>query len=960
MGYCHVAIMCNNGRSGAPTPKEFTMAQANTETSSKAQPATPAREVVAELARNAARGAGEQLGGMVTRLVSVLLDLTTAGDDAQSAYRRTRAGNLLKTNSYAFIHLAGEALARHLGAAAEELAPASKPDADLDSLSLVPIEVMDSKVAFGALCRPFEIAHSEVLASLCVRLGLLLGRDVLRPAQNPLRPDLFLTAIHEAWCAFEPDTGSHDLLLPLLRPDIFLDLGELLDAADKELRARNKQARERFHISKSSDTARARRSGMDAALAQQLRNLLGGADGEPAVPLIPELPNMPQGSGWRPSSALGFAVAAPAVAAVQDAGASVPAQAGVNAGATAGTNTGTHTGISAGAIPGHFAGSLIGSLVGNSAGTVAGTVAATTGAQVGIPFGLQTGPAAGQAQAGMPALGQGAAPVAPAGAVAGVQLVPAGPSVSAASGTATVPGFVVQLATPGMPAAPGFMSAPAGVHATSMQGAALAGMPAAVGAPASLLDLLASMQLAQPGLPAAGSVDAASASHAGNATGASVPHQVFYLPRLKQSLPQGSLSRGEENTLDLLSRIFETVLLDDNIPLETRELIRFLQVPVLKAALLDQNFFFEETHPARRMIDLLSRMGWEQRQAPDDPVLQAMRRGVDRIGRTGGEPGAEPQAFAEAVAEVEAQLAAEERAAEAAIAQPIARATKLEKQTVAGRSARKAVALRLGDAELVATVSAFLDKRWVEVLTFAYLIDEERPGAVENATQTMDELIWTVKPKATQEQRKALIAKLPPLLTALNKWLDAIKWQDADRLQFFAELAECHLQIVRAPIELSPERQLELAVEAAQQDALRRIALEQASIEQEREQEQRAHEGRASGQRTHDEMKPDNAAPKDAAISTVDELERGMRLEFRERDGSVRKVKLAWVSPLRTLFIFSGAARQESFSLPAEKLVEAVRCGSIRVLAVEGVVGRVLTEAMQEAVNDPGPKRAVG
>ncbi|MCC2963364.1 DUF1631 domain-containing protein [Massilia sp. IC2-278] len=937
------------------------MAQANTETSSKPQPATPAREVVAELARNAARGAGEQLGGMVTRLVSVLLDLTTAGDDAQSAYRRTRAGNLLKTNSYAFIHLAGEALARHLDAAAEELAPASKPDADLDSLSLVPIEVMDSKVAFGALCRPFEIAHSEVLASLCVRLGLLLGRDVLRPAQNPLRPDLFLTAIHEAWCAFEPDTGSHDLLLPLLRPDIFLDLGELLDAADKELRARNKQARERFHISKSSDTARARRSGMDAALAQQLRNLLGGADGEPAVPLIPELPNMPQGSGWRPSSALGFAVAAPAVAAApQDASASVPAQAGVNAGATAGTDLGTHAGISAGIIPGHFAGNL----VGNSTGTVA----ATTGTQVGAPFGVQTGPATGQAQAGVPALGQGTAPMAPAGTVAGVQLIPAGPSVSTANGAAAVPGFVVQLAAPGMPAAPGFVSALAGVHAASMQGAAPARMPAAVGAPASLLDLLASMQLAQPGLPTAGRMDAAnapSASHAGHAAGASVPHQVFYLPRLKQSLPQGSLSRGEENTLDLLSRIFETVLLDDNIPLETRELIRFLQVPVLKAALLDQNFFFEETHPARRMIDLLSRMGWEQRQAPDDPVLQAMRRGVDRIGRTGGEAGAEPQAFAEAVAEVEAQLAAEERAAEAAIAQPIARATKLEKQTVAGRSARKAVALRLGDAELVATVSAFLDKRWVDVLTFAYLIDEERPGAVENATQTMDELIWTVKPKATQEQRKALIAKLPPLLTALNKWLDAIKWQDADRLQFFAELAECHLQIVRAPIELSPERQLELAVEAAQQDALRRIALEQASIEQEREQEQGAlagpaGEGRTSGQRTHDEMTPDNAAPKDAAISTVDELERGMRLEFRERDGSVRKVKLAWVSPLRTLFIFSGAARQESFSLPAEKLVEAVRCGSIRVLAVEGVVGRVLTEAMQEAVNDPGPKRAAG
>ena len=73
----------------------------------------------------------------------------------------------------------------------------------------------------------------------------------------------------------------------------------------------------------------------------------------------------------------------------------------------------------------------------------------------------------------------------------------------------------------------------------------------------------------------------------------------------------------------------------------------------------------------------------------------------------------------------------------------------------------------------------------------------------------------------------------------------------------------------------------------------------------------------------------------------------------------MRKVKLAWVSPLRSLFIFSSGLRQEAFSLAADKLLDAVRAGAVRVLAPEGVVGRVLTEAMQEAVNDPGPLRAV-
>jgi hypothetical protein len=413
------------------------------------------------------------------------------------------------------------------------------------------------------------------------------------------------------------------------------------------------------------------------------------------------------------------------------------------------------------------------------------------------------------------------------------------------------------------------------------------------------------------------------------ATAGGLPHDVFYLPRFAQSLPKGSLSRGDESTLGLLSRVFETVLLDDSIPSQTRELLRLLQVPVLKAALLDKNFFFEEAHPARRLVDLLSRMGWEQRKDLDDPLFQLMQRSVERVGGA-GEAGAE--AFAAAVAELEAGIAAEEDAQQQAMAGPVASALKQEKLQVASRAARDAVALRVQAGDVEQVVSGFLEERWTTVMTFAYSIEEVKPGAVGNATRAMDDLIWSVKPKQTQEQRKTLIGKLPRLLSTLNKWLDAIKWQDAERLQFFARLAECHASIVRAPIELSPERQLELAVEAAQQDALRRVELEQLAAEQEEARQQ--------------------------MISPVDGLERGMWFEFRTLDAA-RKVKLAWVSPLRTLFIFSGAGRREAFSLSAEKFAELLHAGTARVLAIDGVVGQVLSEAMQAgAVNDASMKVA--
>ncbi|MBQ5946826.1 DUF1631 family protein [Massilia sp. ST3] len=716
------------------------------------------------LAGIACRHVNGQVMEMVHRMVAAMLDMTSAGPDPRLAARRVKSGNLLRENAYAYFHLACSGIELALSKELAALNPQPGAGAPV-ALSLVPLEEIDQKLAFGAVSRPFDIQYSEQLACLGVRLGVLLGRDLVRAAGNPFRPEVFLVALEEAWREFEPEPEAHGLVAPLLRPGLVFDLGPMYEALNEQLKPARARGADRFAKTDDSAARKAERARREASMSQQLRRLFGAEAAAPEpgdleIPLIPDLP--PGAGGWRPSAA-GFAPA-------------------------------------------------------------------------------------GQASGAAPPSGHAA----DAHAVAGV---------------------------------------------------------AAAGAPAPLLDVLARMLPAGAMVPAS----AASAAAAGGA------HKVFYLPRLRADLPRGSLSRGDETTLDLLSRIFETVLLDESIPPETRGLIEFLQVPVLKAALRDRSFFFEEAHPARRMLDLLSKAGWEQPQGADDPLLHAMRSSVGRIA-TQDQP-----EFAAAVAELEAGLAAREQAEQAAIAGPIAQATRIEKQAAARRSAQRAIAVRLAGEEVAAFVSGFLEQRWTPVLTFAYSIEDSKPGAVDNATRAMDDLVWSVKPKATQEQRKALIKSLPGLLTTLNKWLDAVRWQDAERLQFFAELAEYHAAIVRAPIEVSPERQLELAVEAAQRDALRRIAQEQAE---------------AAG------LEAEDADPATAALAA---LERGMRLEF-SGGGAVRKVKLAWVSPLRSLFIFSGAGRQEAFSLPAERLAEAFRSGSIKVLAPEGVVGRVLSEAV--AVND--------
>ena len=812
-----------------------------------------------------------QLTAMTARMAAAFGDMTRPEGDPRDVQRRVKSARLLKDNAYAFFHLASGAIDEAVRRELEVLAPqAAARRVPASALSLVPLEEIDSRLALGALARPFDIAHSDQLAMLAVRLGMLLGRGVLRADSNPFRPEVFLGAIEEAWREFEPDAEAHGLIQPLLRPDIVFDLAPLLDALVVALRKDGQPGSvDAYRIQKTDDVAAAKaaRAGQRAALAEQLRKLFGDDGGEDGVPLIPDLPELPSSGGWRPSGAAAFAP--PAV------------------------------GPAAQPVAGRDAGNAGGPTVVAAHGSAGPGVPGVAAPGVAMPAGFTSG-----AGAAAVAYGFAAVPGMPAQPAAGFATAAGGQGVPEAfpfAGDGQVAGDPVQAGWT----------------------AAVRGTLAQYGGAAPLLDLLARIEpaLAQDGGAMTPGVDSGVATP-GVATPGTVPHNVFYLPRLKQALPQGSLPRGDERTLDLLSRVFETVLLDDSIPARARELLQLLQVPVLKAALRDKNFFFEETHPARRLVDLMSRMGWEQHQDASDPVFQVMQRSVARAGE------AQPDAFAAAVAELEAGIAADEAAGEAALAAPVESAMRQEKHEVAVRQAREAVALRVQAGDVIDVVSGFLEQRWTTVLTFAHTIEEARPGAVGNATRAMDDLIWSVKPKATQEQRKSLIARLPRLLATLNKWLDAIKWQDAERLQFFARLAEYHAAIVRAPIELSPERQLELAVEAAQQDALRRVELENAAAER--------------------------AAARAAEVSALDGLERGMWLEFRTGEGA-RKVKLAWVSPLRTLFIFSGAQRREAFSLTADKLAAALNDGGARVLGRAASWGRCCRRRWRRAPSTMRP-----
>ena len=706
------------------------------------------RNAVLDVLRDAAMTlVNAQFAEFTDRLAGAFMQLSEVSSDAKQANLSFNVANLLKNHGYPFFHIGSAAVRDALKREIDMLEfGVIQSSAQRDAaLSLVPYAEMDNRVLLGTVARVFDIENAEQLTALNIRLASVLERDSLNVAQNPFRPEVFLGAIHAAWCDFDPDAESHSLILPLLRPEVFLELPVILKSLNDTLVARGvlPELVSAYRIRKSDgNLSAATKEANDSALRQQLRRMFA-----------PESTD--------------------------------------DAGGTSQSNA---------SDPGNTGGSE----------------------------------------------GYGS-------------------------------------------------SRPPGVNWGNHSSA-------------KLFQYLAKLQRSA-NAPSGGT---------GNLGGA----PELPLSQIKMQMPKGSLSRIDETTIDLLTQIFETVFEDQHIPAEIKQLIGILQVPVLKAALIDKDFFYTETHPARRLIDLLTRssVGWDQTRGVEDPLYQMIQRTVAQVQRDDNEDAGGSVSFTQAVSNLESYIHEEEVASTTALEAPITQALHHEKIRTATKSAKLDVAVRIGTGEVVPFVEAFLESRWVPVLTLAHSISDEKPEVLTNAIKTMDDLLWSVKPKVTSDTRKDLISRLPAILSMLNKWLNVIKWDDADRLQFFADLAECHASIVRAPLELTPDRQIEIAVEVAKKAAERRLEKRAAEVP---------------------EPEPD------AFEAQVYNLQRGAWLQFDQPDGSQKTVKLAWVSPLRTLYIFSTSQRQEAFSIAAELLAEQLRGASARCLELDGMVDRALSKALE-------------
>ncbi|HEY8906281.1 MAG TPA: DUF1631 family protein, partial [Rhodoferax sp.] len=89
----------------------------------------------------------------------------------------------------------------------------------------------------------------------------------------------------------------------------------------------------------------------------------------------------------------------------------------------------------------------------------------------------------------------------------------------------------------------------------------------------------------------------------------------------------------DRGTVDALAEVFDYVFADEAIPVQLKFVIGRLQIPVLKAAMIDRDFFLSAEHPARRLVDTLAQasIGWAPEKGETDPLYVRIESTVQRV-----------------------------------------------------------------------------------------------------------------------------------------------------------------------------------------------------------------------------------------------------------------------------------------------------------------------------------------
>ncbi len=253
-----------------------------------------------------------------------------------------------------------------------------------------------------------------------------------------------------------------------------------------------------------------------------------------------------------------------------------------------------------------------------------------------------------------------------------------------------------------------------------------------------------------------------------------------------QDLKKKASTQTEKATIEIVALMFQSILAEERIPPAVRVWFARLQMPVLRVALAEPEFFGSLEHPARQLIDRMGScvLGFDAAAISGSALETEIKRVVQVIEQYPETGRRVFQLVYEEFQRFLAKFLTEKGATQklVSVAQQVE-----QKETMA---VQYTIELRkmLSDVPVRDEIREFLFKVWAEVLAVAAVKHGPQHQETLALKKSAGDLVWAASAKPNRQERAKVIQDLPGLLERLRRGMTLLGLQQSDQ--------EFHIKVI--------------------------------------------------------------------------------------------------------------------------------------------------------------------
>jgi Protein of unknown function (DUF1631) len=453
---------------------------------------------------------------------------------------------------------------------------------------------------------------------------------------------------------------------------------------------------------------------------------------------------------------------------------------------------------------------------------------------------------------------------------------------------------------------------------------------------------------------------AAGAGNAYEGTMLEAPGQVYGAVHVEQAavalrqrtgaLKQAASTSSEKAIIEIVALMFQSILAEDRIPPAVRVWFARLQMPVLRVAISEPEFFGSLQHPARRLIDRMGScvLGFDATVSGGALEIEIKRvvQVIEQYPETG-------RRVFQLVHDEFQKFLSKFLSEQGSAARVVSVAQQLEQKETMVIQYTIEMRSMLNDMPVREEIREFLFKIWAEVLAIAAMKNGPKHKDTTTLKQAAADLVWAASAKPNRNDRARVIADLPKLLHLLRSGMSmlgmATPVQDQHLKIISDTLADAFMSKTDA---ISQERIEEMAKRLANledylsdedvgdlpldtENLVMMLGIDASDIEV---------------------IADGGSRPSEAMRAWAQELQLGAWFSL-DHNGQVSHVQFAWRSDRKQLHLFASTDGR-NFLIQARRLAAYLQAGLLVPTEDEALTVRATRDALAKL--DANPERLLG